>query len=537
MKNKFSLSVNSLLRIVNQFDDDANIKKKEFLSSLSSLPLPGGKNILAYHDLLLFLCAYPADPQLQKQAEKELKRIAQYGKKIKSTKNAFAENEGLPFSNTVTRFSPDFLSWLILHNDLQVEFDSFNNPSLSLNDILNITLPATLKAETTAGLNNEDLLKVLHIKPRQYVPFILGQLEQLKDMPLLKELFIERMDLYVKLVPKSAGFSRANNRIATKHVYYHVDLYKQFNAVQLINEPLQKTRIPGKTESAALCKVIKNSMALTVREIDPATFLREETMRLYELERGFVFAIYSMIPNRQLPLETYFGFTFFKNGIPVSYGGIWVFGKMGKIGVNIFEPFRGGESGYILCQLLRILKQVLGISYVEIEPYQFGLDNPGGITSGAFWFYYKYGFKPVDKALKLLAEKEHQKIKTLKNYRSSEKTLLSFTESNIGVNLGAKLPLNVMEVTGRILSAIKTTWHNNYESAKQQAIETFCSQLQISTGKLSTTEKNVLEDIALWAMVMKVTKPRQLRLMKQMIFTKTKDDYAYQQLLLDFFTQ
>jgi hypothetical protein len=294
-------------------------------------------------------------------------------------------------------------------------------------------------------------------------------------------------------------------------------------------------RIPAKVERQELLKVIRNSMALTVREIDPATFLQAETIRLYDLERGLTFAIYSMIPQRQLPLETYFGFTFFQNGIPVSYGGIWAFGQMAKIGLNIFEPFRGGESGYILCQLLRVLKQALGVSYVEIEPYQFGLDNPGGITSGAFWFYYKYGFRPVDSLLKQLAKNEHHKIKTRKKYRSTAKTLLRFTESNIGINLGKRVPLNVLTVTGKVLSVIKKDWQINYFPAKLQAVNKFCNMVQLDTSKLSTVEKNVLEELAFWAMAMKINKPHQLQLMKQMVFAKTKDDYVYQQLLLDFF--
>ncbi|MBK8611184.1 MAG: hypothetical protein IPL84_14890 [Chitinophagaceae bacterium] len=535
MKNKFLPAVKSLAQVANRFDEEASSLKKNLLQTLCKLSLPHDKNILPYHELLLFLCAYPGNPPLKKLAENELQRIALFGKQIRSGKITLPENEGLPYGNTVTRFSPDFLSWLLLHKDLQVEFDSFYDPTLSLNDVLNITLPATLKAETTAGLNNEDLLEVLHIKPRQYIPFILGQLEQLKDMPLLKELFNERLDPYVKLVPKNAAFSKANNRVPAKQVYYHNDLLKHFNPVQLISEPLQKVRIPGKAECTACCNVIKNSMALTVREIDPATFLEAGTLRLYDLERGLVFAMYSMIPNRQLPLETYFGFTFFKNGIPVSYGGIWAFGKMGKIGVNIFEPYRGGESGYILCQLLRVMKQVMGIHYVEIEPFQFGLDNPDGINSGAFWFYYKFGFRPVDNTLKQLATDEYHKIKNRKNYRSSAKILLRFTESNIGINLGKKLPMNVLTVTGKILSVIKNAWHHNYHEPKIRAVEIFCKQVKLDTAGLTKTEKNVLEDIALWAMAMKITNPQQLQLMKQMVFTKTTDDYAYQQLLLDFF--
>lgn len=534
MKNNFLHQFKNLEQVAGKFDKNANLIKKDLLSSLNKTDLPGKNNILQYHDLLIFMCAYPGDAETKQLAEKELKRITAFGKQH-VLDNIQPENEGLPFTNTITRFSPDFLNWLIHHKDLKVEFDSFFNPTLSLNDILNITLPATLKAETTAGLNNIDLLEVLHIKPVQYVPFLLGQLEQLNDQPLLKELFIERMDLYVKLVPKNAFFSRTYNRLPVQKIYFHQDLLKQFDYNHLLDNPLNAVRIPKKDECLKLCKAIKNSMALTVREIDPATFLKEDTIRLYDLERGLTFAIYSMIAGRQLPLETYFGFTFFKNGFPVSYGGIWVFGYMGKIGLNVFEPFRSGESGYILCQLLRVLKQTLGVSYVEIEPYQFGLDNPGGITSGAFWFYYKYGFRPVDPELKQLAKIEYAKIKSRKNYRSSSKTLLRFTESNIALNLGKKNPLNVLTVTTNVLTHIKNEWHHNYQSAKQQAVEIFCKKMQLEANILSNAEKNILEDIALWAVSMKINTADRLQLMKQMVVTKTKDDYAYQQLLLDFF--
>ena len=534
MKYFFSHQFKILEQVVSKFDNDANVKKKNLLSTLNKIDLPGEKYILSYHDLLIFICAYPADLQTKELAEKELKRITAFAKK-NASQNIYPENEGLPFTNTVTRFSPDFLTWLIQHKDLTVEFDSFYNPKLSLNEILNISLPATLKAETTAGLNNIDLLEVLHIKPGQYVPFLLGQLEQFNDQPLLKELFIERMDLYVKLVPKNAGFSRAYNRIPFKDINFHHDLLKQFDFAQLMSEPLDKLRIPVTDKQHELVNVIRNSMALTVREIDPATFLKADTIRICDLERGLTFAMYSMVAPRQLSLETYFGFTFFKNGFPVSYGGIWVFGRMGKIGLNVFEPFRSGESGYILCQLLRVLKQTLGVSYVEIEPYQFGLDNPGGITSGAFWFYYKYGFRPVSHELKLLAEKEHAKIKGRKNYRSSDKTLLRFTESNVALNMDEEIPINVQTVSTQILKHIKKEWNHNYQSAKQAAAENFCNKVQLQTNTLSSMEKTILEDISLWAISMKINKPAQLQLMKQMIFTKTKDDYKYQKLLLDFF--
>jgi hypothetical protein len=535
MKSNFLSLLHALTQSGNKFDTASVQIKATLLKKLSGMALPGGEQLLQYHDLLLFLCAYPGNPQLLQFAEKELKRITLHAKKNKHSEAVLTENEGMPYGNIVTRFSPDFLQWLCNHKDLKVEFDSFYNPALSLNDILKITLPFTLKAETTAGLTNEELLTLLNIQPDKYAPFILGQLEQLKAFPILQELMIEWMNLYVKLVPKNERFSKANNRIPVKEMYYHQDLLKKFDHEQLLNKPLPPVHIPQQPEQDMLYKVIRNSMALTVREIDPATFMQPSSMRLYKLERGLTLAVYSMVPDHQLPLETYFGVTFFKNGIPISYGALWVFGQMGKIGLNIFEPYRGGESGYILCQLIRMARLSMGVTYMEIEPFQYGLNNPGGISSGAFWFYYKYGFRPVSRELKLLAENEYRKIKTRKDYRSSEKTLLRFTEDNIGLNLAKKLPLNVMTISTRILSAIKKDWQHNYAPGKEKAITAFCKKVQLDSTLLDDAAKNVLEDMAFWAVAMKVNNARQLQLMKQMVVTKTKDDYAYQQLLLDFF--
>ena len=119
-------------------------------------------------------------------------------------------------------------------------------------------------------------------------------------------------------------------------------------------------------------------MVLTGRETDTSTYMDENSFRLFELERGISVAIYGMTPERQLPLESYVGYTLFKNGFPAAYGGAWVFGERSLFGINVFEQFRGGESGFILCQLLRVYRQAFNVNYFEVEPYQFGLDNPEG---------------------------------------------------------------------------------------------------------------------------------------------------------------
>ena len=533
MKNIFLSSLNSLKKIAGRYDEESGLLKIGLLHTLNGLTLPFGKQLLHYHDILLFFCAYPHHARLLKLSEKELKRIAAHIKKSSATKKSLHINEGLPYTDTVTRFSPDLLSWLLLQKDILAIFDSMPEPGLPINEVMQVTLPSLLKEETTAGLSFEGLMEVLHVKPAHYVTFLLGQLEQLD--PLVRDIIKEHMDVFVKLVPKNLQYSRAFNRIPVKQIYYQQNIFKKFDHLKLINEPIPDAEVMNKTDHQQLCKVIRYAMPLTQREIDTASYLQEDSTWLYKLERGVMVAIHAMTPQRQLPLESSVGFTLFKNGIPVSYGGTWIFGPRARFGLNIFDAFRGGESGYTLCQLLRVFRQVFNISYFEVESYMFGYANPEGISTGAFWFYYKYGFRPVNKELFRLAEKEYHKIKTRKNYRSSDKALIHFTQSNIALNLGDSVSTDVPEITGKVLAQFKKTWPHNYKEARQNAIKVFCQKLEINCGELNPEELKVLEEVALWTMAMNVTDPRQLQLLKQMIFTKPKDLFAYQDLLLAFF--
>jgi hypothetical protein len=382
----------------------------------------------------------------------------------------------------------------------------------------------------------------LGLKPNQYLHFLHGQLEVLKEFPQAKDLLSDCLNIFVQVIPKSKRFSRAYNRIPNKQLYFHQDVLKRFDHVQLLKEPLPHEpvapeKIFGKAGKEQLVKVIKYAMSLTEREIDPATYLQEDSMQYIVLDRGLSMAMYGMHSERQLPLETYMGLTIFKNGLPVAYVGMWVFGNRAKVGLNVFEPYRGGESGYLLCQLLRVYKQLFNISYFEIEPFQFGADNEGAISSGAFWFYYKFGFRPVDKEIASHAKQEYQKIKTRKNYRSNAKTLVGFTGGNIALNLGNSIPEDVSLISTKVLNSIKKDWKNNYLHARKQAVESFCSSVQLNVRDLSKAEIKILEDIALWAMTMKITDKQKLQLMKQMVFKSSADIYTYQQLLRKFFEE
>src|SRR5690606_9249135 len=180
--------------------------------------------------------------------------------------------------------------------------------------------------------------------------------------------------LYVSLIPLRDTFTLAYNRIPAGALFYHADRLRRVDARDLADTAMPHAEELSDVERDGLIRVIRNAMALLARETDPSTYLDPGSLRVYRLERGLAIAFFTMHAERQLPYESYVGYTVFKNGLPVSYGGAWIFGDRAQFGINIFPPYRGGESAYIMGQLLRGYRQLFRIQHVEIDPYQFGLD-------------------------------------------------------------------------------------------------------------------------------------------------------------------
>lgn len=534
MAGAFSNKVRAFRNAV-QLGEDANKLKWHFLQQLAALPLQADKTLIAYHEALLFTCAFPASKTIHTLAEKELKRITAF-LKTKKTKPALI-NSGLPFTTYYSCFSHDGTRWLLSQQGpggCSVRLHSFKDASLELNDVLKLTLPAAERSETTAALPNNKLMDVLQVPVNNRLRFIITELSKLDDQPLIKDHLYESLGTYLHITPRSSRFSISYNRFLPGKAIYYGGPVRSFDHNELLNRPVTKPAALTAAEQKQLVTVIKNAMALTDRETDTVTFMDENSLRYYNLEKGLAVAIYGMTASRQLPYESYVGFTLFANGFPAAYGGAWLFGPLANFGINIFEACRGGGSGFILCQLLRLYRQVFGIRFFEIEPYQFGLDNPDGIKTGAFWFYYKYGFRPLDKKLLKLSFNEKEKLKKNRQYRTPEKTLVRFTGSNMALQLGKHIPVRVADITNRIITLISKTYKSNRIAAEEACAKRFTAL----TGTVTTSkaEEQVLREVALWASAMRIEDDNRLALLSKMVKTKPADLYAYQDLLLEFYS-
>jgi hypothetical protein len=107
----------------------------------------------------------------------------------------------------------------------------------------------------------------------------------------------------------------------------------------------------------------------------------------------------------------------------VGYGESLALFERTEFGLNLFYTFRDGESAWIYARLLRLFRQLMGITVISVEPYQVGFHNDEAVDSGAFWFYRKLGFRPVRPELAELVAREERRIAARPGYRTSVRTL------------------------------------------------------------------------------------------------------------------
>lgn len=180
---------------------------------------------------------------------------------------------------------------------------------------------------------------------------------------------------------------------------------------------------------------VREVLASRVRELYPLSGASPDEVYLYEPGRGLQIVIFGSTPAIRLPHETNMGAMFVRNGVPVGYGvGALLFSRA-EIAVNVFPAFRNGESAFLIEEFFRVFVRYFGARTLVVNRYQVGDGNDEGLDSGAFWFYYKLGFRPVDPAVRALAGRQAARIAASPGYRASRAMLKRLAKSDMFFHL------------------------------------------------------------------------------------------------------
>jgi len=488
------LPFENLSQIIINFSPEVTKEKIELLKKCAEVKLNATARIKHYHNQLLFLCTYPENEAIQLLAQEEMNRLCEAVISLNDQNKERLSKTGIAFTETQGTFSFAIMKWLATQFPEEISLHSFDDEGVHPKVIFKYCLnEMEFELIGDQGLSKlKWLQRASGTKNKQdNLKWMLSSIEELRLNPLLGEQLFESLKLYITINPLNPQFSRSFGTIGQKDPHYHSKgLLKKFNELELINRKLPPEKKLSSDQRESILKAARVSLVLLNRETDPITYGTADGIKVFDLEHGLSIALFSIKPQLRLPIESYIGFMMFKNGYPMSYGGGWLFGKRSLIGINIFEAFRGGESAFVFAQLLRTYKQAFGAEQFEVEPYQYGKNNPEGLQSGAFWFYHRFGFRPTDEELFKLAEEEYEnKIKS-KGYRSPIHILRQFTKSNLEVNFGkSKILIKPLQISYFISHLIALRFKGDRNLAFKWSQTILKAKLGLVYSKLNKEEQ------------------------------------------------
>lgn len=275
------------------------------------------------------------------------------------------------------------------------------------------------------------------------------------------------------------------------------------NAKREILRPLPGIEKLTRQKGAKLVDVAMASLAARHRETNHFNFANPDEVYLADVGAGISIAVFGLAPEYRYPLECTMGFLILSNGVPVGYGGSSTLFLQVNTGINIFDEYRGSEASFLWVQVMRVYHALAGCTRFVVNPYQFGAENSEALSSGAFWFYFHLGFRPVDVKVRELANKEAARKHRNSAYRSGETALRKLASCDMHLTLaGARqseffnedwLATSSMLATQELAAAGGST---RRETAKRVAENVGRDLRMRSVKNWSSSEQRAFERIA-----------------------------------------
>jgi hypothetical protein len=200
---------------------------------------------------------------------------------------------------------------------------------------------------------------------------------------------------------------------------------------ELRRPPLAVRPLPVR-DGERIVQMAAEAMVTRARDLDVFAYGDPRDVQMVDCGDGLQFAAIGARPERRLLLESVYGFLTLRNGVPAGYVLTSALHGSAEIAYNIFETFRGGEAGAVYGRVLSMTRHLFGVDAFTIYPYQLGgAGNREGLESGAWWFYRKLGFEPLDRAARRIVAREEARMARDPAHRSSLATLRRLGESNV----------------------------------------------------------------------------------------------------------
>jgi len=453
--------VDRLTAIVARFAAEDGNEKLGLLDQLAGSPIRSPATLAKLHEALCFLRAYPDGPEVHERVERALVAFPARVARLGPSARARLHDSGIAGTRLDYPFGLPMARWLASRfpADVEVAWRRFEDT-----ERLEELLPLLVTHQESEAFSEGGL------HPRQWLALAKGH-RWLSDLRTLLELFeraplplaardalFEGLALPIEWRLRGAAPSRTRAVLPggprSMHGAGYGDGLRRggVDFAREITRPLPPPRPAGRALARSLIDMARASMATRARELYAFSHPNPNDVLVADPGRGLRVALIGLAPEFRLPVQAYYAFLLLKNGVPISYGAGW--GMWGRLewALNVFESFRQGESAFVASQILRVYYRVFRMRAVLVDRYQIGYENAEALRSGAFYFYRRLGFRPLDPAAQRLAEEEQAKIAHDRVYRSPPSVLRRLARTDLILRLPGPAP--DLRLTASALAAL-----------------------------------------------------------------------------------
>ncbi len=253
--------------------------------------------------------------------------------------------------------------------------------------------------------------------------------------------------------------SRTNSRWPVRGTHFQRGAFTgRPDLAAAANTAPRAVRALSLAQGEAAVELAMRSMVTRTRDLDVFAWGDARDVRHIDMGDGLTFLMIGARPERRLLLESVYGFLTLKNGVPVGYVLTSALFGSAEIAFNVFDTFRGAEAGPVYGKVLGMTRALFGSDTFTIYPYQLGDHNDEAIESGAWWFYYKMGFRPRARATKAVLARELARMARDKAYRSNATALRKLARTNLYASLGAERDDVIGELPTASAGIAATRW-------------------------------------------------------------------------------
>ncbi|MCH7666729.1 MAG: hypothetical protein IH936_12460 [Acidobacteria bacterium] len=411
--------------------------KLELLGDLERAVLANSSQVVRLHEMLCFLRAYPDDLEVLAVVERMLEAfdrrrdLRRHRRELESTGIA-----GTTISYSFYWFTALWLArqWPALFH---IDWDAFEKEDLLASRLVVLMSYSESLALEEAWLETREWVDRLKGLEETDAAFVVARFAALETNPFWREQIFEELDVPCRLEPGPTTPSRSRARYEPSPVVTQegaLETSRDSFPGALWRRP-RSVRAVNLREAAKLITLAREAMITRSRDLDVFVHADRRDVRLMDCGRGLQFVCCGTIPERRQMLDAVYGFLILKNGVPIGYFLTSALYRSALVAYNIFETYRGAEAAYVYGRGLAMVRHIFDVDSFGIETYQLGHNNQEALESGAWWFYYKLGFRPRERAVLRIVAGELRKMKKNPRHRSTVATLrkLAAVEMYLGV--------------------------------------------------------------------------------------------------------